>query len=259
MTIIPAIDLLEGRCVRLYKGQYDQSRVYDRDPAATAAEFVRQGAERIHLVDLGAARGGENNREVIRAIRKAVPAVIEVGGGIRSEADVEELLELGVDRLIVGTVLAREPRKVEGWVKAYGRVFIAGIDALEGRVKVSGWEEGSGLSDTELARQAADLGIISIIYTNIDRDGTLEGPDLESTRRIARESGLPVILSGGISGPADLEAVCSGPEARKEGIRGIITGKALYEGRLDLADAVIRFQKRGAPGNLSGGSGEEVW
>lgn len=242
MTIIPAIDILDGQCVRLYKGSYDQSTVYSGDPVETAEEFVRQGAERIHIVDLNAARGGSaggaDNREVIGRIRKAVPAVIEVGGGIRSRKDVEELLALGVHRLILGTLLVREPQTAEAWIREYGGVFIAGIDALDGKVRISGWEEGSELEDRLLARQAAAMGFVSIIYTNIDRDGALEGPDLDATAAIAREAGLPVILSGGISGLEDIRRASSSPEAAGGLIPGLITGKALYEKNFTLSDAI---------------------
>ena len=242
MTIIPAIDLLNGQCVRLYKGAYDQSKVYNSDPASVAEEFIAAGTRRIHLVDLDAARTGakgKNNRTLLKKVRAAGPCLLEVGGGIRTEKDVEELLEIGIDRLILGTVLTKKPEMVEGWIKTYGPVFIAGIDALKGEVKISGWEEGSALTDETLAKKAADMGILSIIYTNIEKDGTLEGPDLDSTLRIARVSGLPVILSGGVSGPED---VALAAEQERAGIRGVITGKALYEGRLDLREIIDKFQ-----------------
>ncbi len=243
MTIIPAIDLLGGRCVRLYKGRYDESVTYRNDPSQTAAAFAAAGARRIHIVDLDAARSSGSNRKVLWDIRQAVSSIIEVGGGIRSEKDVEELLEAGADRLILGTVLTREPEKVAGWIKKYGTVFIAGIDALAGLVKVAGWEQNGGVSDLSLAAQAGEMGFISIIYTNIDRDGTLEGPDLERTMLVAEASGLPVVVSGGISGIEDCRRAASLESPRgSAGITGIITGKAIYEGRLDLADAVRSIQ-----------------
>ncbi|MBI9104234.1 MAG: 1-(5-phosphoribosyl)-5-[(5-phosphoribosylamino)methylideneamino]imidazole-4-carboxamide isomerase [Spirochaetales bacterium] len=242
MTIIPAIDLLNGQCVRLYKGSYDQSKIYDSDAAGMAKSFEKAGARRIHLVDLDAARSGadkKSNRDVLRLVRNSVSAMLEVGGGIRTEKDVNELLDIGIDRLILGTVLAKDPDLVESWIKKYGQVFIAGIDALNGEVKVSGWEEGSALLDTDLAKKSADMGIISIIYTNIDKDGTLAGPDIESTVKIAGASGLPVTLSGGISGPGD---VAKAVKYEESGIRGIITGKALYEGRLNLSEIIKSYQ-----------------
>ena len=244
MTIIPAIDLLDSNCVRLYKGDYSQSKTYESNPSSVAVSFEKAGARRIHLVDLDAARSGaevKNNRDILKKVRAAVSGTLEVGGGIRSDRDVEELLEIGIDRLIVGTVLVRDPELVSGWIKKYGQVFIAGIDALNGEVKVSGWEEGSSLKDTDLAVKSADMGIISIIYTNIDRDGTLEGPDIESTAAIAEKSGLPVILSGGISSMEDIKKAC---EYKTGGIRGIITGKAIYEDRLDLPAVISKYQDR---------------
>lgn len=244
MTIIPAIDLLGGRCVRLFKGRYDESVTYSNDPVETAAAFCEAGARRIHVVDLDAARSDGTNREVIREIRRAVPSVIEVGGGIRTERDVEELLEAGADRLILGTVLARDPECVEGWIKKYGPLFIAGIDALNGTVKVAGWEKSGGISDLDLASRARESGFISIIYTNIDRDGTLEGPDLERTILVAEVSGLPVIVSGGVSGIEDCRraAEVAPPQGGGPGITGIITGKAVYEGRIDLVKAIESVQ-----------------
>jgi phosphoribosylformimino-5-aminoimidazole carboxamide ribotide isomerase len=243
MTIIPAIDLLGGRCVRLYKGRYDESVTYNDDPVKTAEAFCEAGARRIHVVDLDAARSDGSNRTVLREIRRAVPAVIETGGGIRSEKDVEELLEAGADRLILGTVLVRNPDLVEGWIRKYGPRFIAGIDALNGLVKVAGWEKSGGVSDLDLASRAAELGFISIIYTNIDRDGTLEGPDLERTLQVAEASGLPVIVSGGISGIGDCQRAARHLRPPgSPGITGIITGKAVYEGRIDLAEAVKSVQ-----------------
>ncbi len=240
MIIIPAIDLIDGKCVRLYKGNYDSSTVYNEDPVETAKEFEQAGAVRIHIVDLDAARGGSNNRDIIKRIKKEVSCTVETGGGIRTEDDIKELIDCGIDRMIAGTVFAKTPEVVAGWIETYGKKFIAGIDALDGEVRVSGWEKGSGVSDSELSRKAAEIGIISIIYTNIAKDGTLSGPDLENTIRITKESGLPSILSGGISSIDDLKAVAENSEA--SGIRGIITGKALYEGRLDLVQAIKEYQ-----------------
>lgn len=238
MIMIPAIDILDGQCVRLYKGDYEKSTVYPKDPVETAREFYRQGAERIHIVDLGAARGGANSRRILKEIRRAVPLILETGGGIRTKDDVEELLNIGIDRLILGTLLVREPQTAAAWIGNYGRVFIAGIDALQGYVRIAGWEESSGLEDHVLAQKAADMGFVSIIYTNIEKDGTLEGPDLAATERIARAAGLPVILSGGVSSLEDIRQAASSPGAKSGAIRGIITGKALYEGRFTLPEAL---------------------
>ena len=241
MIIIPAIDLLDGSCVRLLKGNYDKSTVYKSDPVEMAENLVKLGCERLHIVDLDAARGqGKNNREIIRKIRKKIDIVIETGGGIRSEKDVEELLDIGINRLILGTVFAKNPGIAGEWTKKYGHHFIAGIDALNGEVKISGWEEDSSLKDTDLAKRALDNGIISIIYTNIDKDGTLDGPDLESSIRIAEISNLPVIISGGISSDNDFKKIA---DLDHSGIAGIITGKAFYEKKINLQKSIIKYQK----------------
>ena len=240
MLIIPAIDILQGECVRLYKGDYGKAVSYQSDPAVVALKFAAAGAKRIHIVDLDAARGQGNNRGLIARVRKAVSCTIEVGGGIRSEDDILELIDVGADRLILGTVLAKDPDKVAGWVAKYGAHFVGGIDALDGEVKVAGWEEGSGIKDSDLAKKAKEIGITSIVYTSISRDGTLEGPDIPNTVRIAEEGGLPVILSAGISCNEDFAAVL---KADHPGIVGAITGKAYYEGKIDLPMAISDYQK----------------
>ena len=241
MTIIPAIDLLDGHCVRLYKGDYSRSTVYERDPVETARNFADAGVGRIHLVDLNAARSdGTNNRGTISRIRAAVDATIEVGGGIRSGSDVEELADMGIDRLIVGTSLVEDPDSVEEWARRYPGRIIAGIDARDGLVRISGWESGSELTDSDAAELAAGIGAVEIIYTNIERDGTMEGPDLERSVRIARSSGLPVIVSGGIRGKEDFEAVA---RREHEGLLGAIAGRALYEGKFELGELVRVFSR----------------
>ncbi len=241
MIIIPAIDILDGACVRLHKGNYNESTIYTSDPVEMAKKLVGSGCGRLHIVDLDAARGrGKNNREIIRRIRNSIDIVIETGGGIRTDADVKELLNIGIDRLILGTVFAKDPEIAGRWTEKYGKHFIAGIDALNGEVKISGWEEGSSLTDTALAEQAAKHGIISIIYTNIDKDGTLEGPDIENSIRIAEVSGLPVIISGGISCNDDFKKIS---DYNHSGLAGVITGKAVYENRVDLHTVIEKYQK----------------
>jgi phosphoribosylformimino-5-aminoimidazole carboxamide ribotide isomerase len=245
MIIIPAIDLLGGSCVRLAQGSYASARRYAGDPAEVALGFARAGVRWVHVVDLDAARGLSGaNREAIRRIRAALgSARLEVGGGIRSANDLAELSTAGADRLILGTVLVRAPAEVAAWVSAReaaaaGPELWAGIDARDGRVRVSGWEEEGGLEDLELARRARELGLGGIVYTSIARDGTLEGPDIERTNRVAEAGGLPVILSGGIGSPADVDRVA---RERVEGVVGVIVGKALYEGRVDLAELIRRY------------------
>ena len=241
MIIIPAIDLLDGSCVRLLKGNYNESTIYSSDPVEMAKKLVNSGCERLHIVDLDAARGkGKNNRKIIRKIRNNIDVVIETGGGIRTDADVKELLDIGIDRLILGTVFAKNPEIAGTWTKKYGNHFIAGIDALKGEVKISGWEEESLMKDADLAKQAAENGIISIIYTNIDKDGTLEGPDIKSSIRIAEVSKLPVIVSGGISCENDFKIIA---DLNHPGLAGVITGKAVYENRIDLQEAIGKYQE----------------
>ena len=241
MLIIPAIDLLDGKCVRLYKGDYSKVTVYSDDPVAMARSFVSSGAKRIHLVDLDAARGSANNRSIIAEICRHVDALFELGGGIRTQDDVKEIVDIGVDRLILGTVFAKDPECGAQWTAQFGKKFIAGIDALNGEVKVSGWQQGVRMADTELAKKAAECGMCSIIYTNIVKDGTLSGPDTERTLTIAEASGLPVTVSGGISCAQDFADIVHNPRCAGR-IGGIITGKGFYEKRFDLASVIARYQ-----------------
>ncbi len=259
MTIIPAIDLLDGKCVRLYRGDYDRSTEYKLDPVEVAKQFFKEGARRIHLVDLNAARSGAgdratDNRKIIAAVRATVPeAVLEVGGGIRTTQDVENLKEIGVDRLIVGTVLVKNPDLVAQWAARYPNTFIAGIDARDGEVRISGWEEGSAMTDTEAARIARESGAVSIIYTNIERDGTLQGPDIENSLMVADAGGLPVIVSGGIRGPEDFEEI---QKFSADRIAGVITGKAIYEQRIKLSDVIAAYQ---SPASKQGEHAGLIW
>jgi phosphoribosylformimino-5-aminoimidazole carboxamide ribotide isomerase len=240
VTVIPAIDLLNGECVRLTQGDYDRVERYSRDPLEVAKEFERAGAGWIHLVDLNAARGSsvesrtaaeDRNRQVIHNIAREVSCRIEVGGGIRRRQDVEELLEAGAERLIVGTVLVKDAGAVERWSGLHPGVLWAGIDADRGNVRVSGWEQDAALLDVQLAQQVREMGLGGIVYTSIGRDGTLAGPDIERTSRIAEVSRLPVILSGGIGGSEDVRRVT---EQAHPGIEGLIIGKAIYLGRVNL-------------------------
>ncbi|HKJ84672.1 MAG TPA: 1-(5-phosphoribosyl)-5-[(5-phosphoribosylamino)methylideneamino]imidazole-4-carboxamide isomerase [Spirochaetia bacterium] len=232
MTVIPAIDILGGECVRLVRGDYQEATVYERDPVAMARKFAEAGAKRIHVVDLDAARGdSRTNRKKIRKIRRAVDATIQLGGGIRRDEDIEELLDLGIDRLVIGTAFARKPEAVAGWVAHYGDVFLVGIDALDGVVRISGWEKETQHQDVDLAKRASEARVAGIIYTSIERDGTMEGPDIERTNAMADASGLPVILSGGIGSMDDLEAART---KSAKNVVGVIVGKAIYEGTVDL-------------------------
>lgn len=235
MNIIPAIDLLEGKGVRLVRGDYGKATEYCSDPAETAAAFFESGAEILHVVDLDAARGSGNNFPVLEKIRRAFPGTLQAGGGIRTEESVEKLISLGVNRLILGTLFIREPEIAGNWAKRYGAKFWASLDIQAGRARVSGWESGSPLTAEMAAALARDTGMAGIIYTDIERDGMLCGADFEGAERIAAVSGLPVILSGGVS---SMEDVITASERTAKGITGLIIGKAIYTGAVDLRAAL---------------------
>ena len=240
MLIIPAIDLLDGKCVRLLRGRYDSARVYDEQPAEMALRLEQAGAAWLHVVDLDAVRGQADNRTALHAIRRAVGCRMEIGGGIRTTSDVKRLLELGADRLILGTALVSDPEAVAEWLGRYGAArFAAGIDARDGRVKVKGWEKDGGREDRDLALGLATAGLERLVYTSIGRDGTLEGPDVERTNLVAKAAGLPTLLSGGVGSEEHVEDAA---RLRHPLVRGIITGRAIYEGKIDLARVIARFQ-----------------
>jgi len=240
VLIIPAIDLLDGKCVRLLRGRYDSARVYDEQPAEMALRLEQAGAAWLHVVDLDAVRGQADNRTALHAIRRAVGCRMEIGGGIRTTSDVKRLLELGADRLILGTALVSDPEAVAEWLGRYGAArFAAGIDARDGRVKVKGWEKDGGREDRDLALGLATAGLERLVYTSIGRDGTLEGPDVERTNLVAKAAGLPTLLSGGVGSEEHVEDAA---RLRHPLVRGIITGRAIYEGKIDLARVIARFQ-----------------
>jgi phosphoribosylformimino-5-aminoimidazole carboxamide ribotide isomerase len=237
--VIPAIDLLGGRCVRLSQGRYEDATVYDDDPAGVAARFAQHRVLRLHVVDLDGARAGEPvNGETIRAIVAAVPSLpVELGGGLRTLEHVEAALDAGVERAILGTVALRDPDLVREAAKRFpGRVAV-GIDARDGRVAVEGWLETSDALASEMAKRFEDAGIAAIIYTDIARDGMLSGPNLERTVELAEAVSIPVIVSGGVSSEDDV-ARCAA--AAGSGIAGVIIGRALYTGAVDLAKALGR-------------------
>ncbi len=239
MLLVPAIDLRAGRCVRLLQGSFSDVTSYSSDPVETARGYEADGARWIHIVDLDAAEGrGADNREVIRRVRGAVSCRLEVGGGIRSFEAARALLDLGVDRLVVGTLLIRSPREVARWAGLAGPRFAAGVDARDGRVRISGWTEEAARADTEVAAELAALGMRWLIYTSISRDGTLAGPDIPRTSAAARAAGLPTILSGGIGSADHVDEVA---RSRDPLIVGVILGKAIYEGRVSLRDLVSRY------------------
>jgi len=240
VLIIPAIDLFNGACVRLEKGDYAKVVTYSEDPIAVAREFQAAGARLIHIVDLNRARGDNaGNRDVIREIRENVDVALEVGGGVRTQKDVAELLAAGVMRIIIGTALVKNPDDVERWIREETFFPIAGIHARDRTGKIQGWIDDGAVRGTDIAAGPAAMGFQELIYTNIARDGTLAGPDIESTNQVARASRLPVILSGGIGSAEDVAAIAAG---RERGVRGLIVGKALYEKKVRLAEIIDRYQ-----------------
>jgi phosphoribosylformimino-5-aminoimidazole carboxamide ribotide isomerase len=240
VLIIPAIDLFDGQCVRLFKGDYNNIKVYSAHPVELALSFQQAGARIIHIVDLDAAHGaGKNNRELIKRIKSSVSCELEVGGGIRKASDIEELLNLGIKRLVLGTILVKNPNQAKAWISQYPCQAIGGIDALAGQVKISGWRRKTGIKDTTLAARLKTLGIKEIIYTSISQDGTLLGPDIIHTNAVAESASLPVILSGGISSEEDIAKVCT---AKHRNVYGIIVGKALYEHKVNLGSLIQKYQ-----------------
>ena len=245
MLILPAIDLLDGRPVRLTRGDFDAVTDYARDAAGTAIELARTGVRWLHVVDLDAARGSGDNRAQIAAIRAAVGLRLQVGGGVRTLDDARRLLDIGVDRVVVGSALARDPRLPERWAGQVGDRLVAGIDADDGAVKTEGWLAGGGVADLELAALMKEQPVCAIVYTNIARDGTLAGPDFERTAAVARAAGRPVILSGGIGAAHHFDAAAA---LRADGVVGAIIGKAWIEGRIDLGELLRRYPQHGGDG-----------
>lgn len=236
MQIIPAIDLLDGSCVRLHQGDYEQVTRFSDDPVAQALEWQRQGAERLHLVDLDGARSGEPvNDAVVKAITAALSIPVQLGGGVRSAERAEELLACGLDRVILGTVAVEQPELVRELAARHPGRIVVGIDAKDGKVATRGWIEASTVEATELARSFDGSGIAAIISTDIATDGTLAGPNLHALAAMARASAVPVIASGGVGDLADLLSLLSLEPA---GVVGVIVGRALYDGRVDLAEAL---------------------
>lgn len=236
MEVIPAIDLLEGRCVRLYQGDYAQSEVFDENPVAVARQWVEQGGTRLHLVDLDGAKAGHPvNQAAIEAIVRSVDVPVQVGGGLRDRQSVADLLGLGVQRIILGTVAVEQPDLVAQLCQEFPGQIVVGIDARKGKVATRGWLETSEVDAVPLAQQMAEFGAAAIIYTDIYRDGTMQGPNREALRELAEAISIPVIASGGISSVTDLLNLL-GLEAI--GVTGAIVGRALYTGDLSLKEAI---------------------
>jgi len=237
VILFPAIDLKEGRCVRLVRGDMASATVYGDDPGAQAKAFVDAGFAWLHVVDLdGAFAGGSRNAAAVEAIVANAGGVpIQLGGGIRDLAAIDAWLGAGVRRVILGTAALRDPELVRTAARAWPERIVVGIDARDGRVAVEGWAETSDMAAVDLARAFEDAGVAAIVYTDIDRDGMLKGLNLEATLGLARAVSIPVIASGGLAGLDDVRRLLA-PEARV--LEGAITGRALYDGRLDAREAL---------------------
>ena len=236
MIILPAIDLKEGRCVRLEQGLMDKDTVYNDNPAAQARIWQEMGGELLHIVDLdGAFAGVPKNKAAIKAIVEAIDIPSELGGGIRDMATIEAYLELGIDRVILGTVAKENPALVkEACAKFPGRIVV-GIDAMNGLVAVRGWADVTKKLATEMAKEMEGFGVEAIIYTDIARDGMMQGPNIEATKALAESINIPVIASGGLSTLDDIRRLIA---IESSGVTGVITGKAIYSGAIDLREAV---------------------
>ena len=236
MIVIPAIDIKNGRCVRLKQGQMSKETVYSEVPQKIAIRWYDEGAKKLHLVDLdGAVEGKPVNKHCIKDIVNAVPIPIQLGGGIRDLRTIESYLDLGIQQIILGTVAYKDPAFIATASEQFPGKVILGIDAKNGRVAIEGWIEETDISPYELAEKYQALDISAIIYTDIQRDGMRTGPNVEATKDLAEKTDIPVIASGGIS---DIDDVAKILALAKYGVTGMITGKALYEGTLKLADAL---------------------
>jgi len=235
MLLIPAIDLKDGKCVRLRQGRMDDDTVFSDNPVDMAQRWVDAGARRLHLVDLNGAFAGEPvNGEVIRAIAARYPELpIQIGGGIRDEQTIQAYLDAGITYAIIGTQAVKEPAFVARACKSFPGHIIVGLDAKEGMVAINGWAEVTDIEVTELAKRFEQDGVSAIVYTDIGRDGMMTGPNIEATKALAEAVNIPIIASGGITNLDDIRALCA---VESSGIPAAITGRAIYEGTLDFAE-----------------------
>ena len=236
MEVIPAIDLLDGKCVRLYQGDYERSEIFNDNPVTVARSWAEQGATRLHVVDLdGAKEGKTTNLAAIEAIVAAIAIPVQVGGGLRDRASLARLLDLGVQRCILGTVAVEQPELVQELCQEFPEQIVVGIDARQGKVATRGWLETSEVLATDLAQRMAVAGAAAIIYTDIHRDGTMSGPNIDALRKLATAINIPVIASGGVSSLTDLLSLLA---LEPLGVTGAIVGKAIYTGDVNLTEAV---------------------
>jgi phosphoribosylformimino-5-aminoimidazole carboxamide ribotide isomerase len=236
VILFPAIDLKGGKCVRLYKGDMAQATVFNDSPGDQAAKFVAAGARWIHVVDLDGAFAGKSvNADAVRAILENANVPVQLGGGIRDDAAIASWLDAGVTRVILGTVALKDPDFVKRACKKFPGKIVVGIDARGGHVAVQGWAETSDMLAVDLARKFEDSGVAAIVYTDIDRDGAMQGPNVDATVAMAKAVSIPVIASGGVSSLDDLAVL---KRHAKDGVAGVISGRALYDGRIDLRAAI---------------------
>jgi phosphoribosylformimino-5-aminoimidazole carboxamide ribotide isomerase len=241
VLVIPAIDIKNGRCVRLKQGRMSEETLYSEVPEEMARRWYQEGAERIHIVDLdGAVEGRPVNEPAIQRIVQSIPIPIEIGGGIRDMSTVDAYLELGIHFIILGTVAYKDPEFVNRACKKHPGRIILGIDASKGQVAVEGWTEKTAVTPSKMIKNYDSLDIAAVIYTDIERDGMRTGPNIEATKNLSEDIKIPVIASGGVSSIKDIERLMS---IEKYGVIGVITGRAIYEGTLNLSEA-IKLAKR---------------
>jgi phosphoribosylformimino-5-aminoimidazole carboxamide ribotide isomerase len=236
MLIIPAIDLRNGKVVRLVQGKFNQEKIYSNDPVKMAKHWARQGAKFLHIVDLdGASSGSIKNLEVLKKVICQIGIPLEFGGGVRSMETISKLLDLGVERVILGTKAASDAQFLRKAWKKFGEKIIVSIDAKSGKVLTQGWDRGTSKTTLEFAKELKEIGFKQLIYTDIAKDGTLSGPNILGIKELLKETGLHIIASGGV---ADLKDLLKLKKFKKQGLSGVIIGKALYEGKFTLAEAL---------------------
>ncbi|MFT3978036.1 MAG: 1-(5-phosphoribosyl)-5-[(5-phosphoribosylamino)methylideneamino]imidazole-4-carboxamide isomerase [Sphingomonas bacterium] len=236
LIVFPAIDLKQGQVVRLAEGDMDRATIYGDDPAAQAMLFAEAGAEHLHVVDLDGAFAGQSvNGEAVRAIVQRFPGHVQLGGGIRTPEAVEAWFDLGVSRVVIGTAALENPQFVRNMAAAFPGGIVVAVDARDGMVATKGWAEVSTVSAIDMARRFEDAGVAALLFTDVGRDGLLKGCNVEATVDLARAASIPVIASGGVKGIGDIHVLAL---HARDGVEGVITGRALYDGRLDLAAAL---------------------
>lgn len=232
----PAIDLLDGNCVRLYKGDYDQKTIYESNPFIQASKFANEGAKFLHVVDLNGSRNGvRQHTKQIKEIVENTSLKLQVGGGIRTEKDIELYLSLGVERVVLGSVIIKDPEFTLKMLEKYKEKIVLGLDAINGKIAIEGWEKTTQDNLEDIALQWKQAGATTVIYTDISKDGTLKGPNLEGCLKLAQSSGLEIIVSGGVS---TIDDISSAVTYKNVGISGIIAGKAIYENRFTVEEAM---------------------